>query len=133
MHHFRAHFARTSVASYFNIGVFMKVAIIGSRGLNLDIGKHIPKNTTLIITGGARGIDELAESYADSKCIPKLIIEPEYNKYGKAAPLIRTKTILEKADLIIIFWDGESKGTKYAIKCATSLGKKVILHRVFGI
>jgi hypothetical protein len=94
---------------------------------------HLPKSTTLIITGGAKGIDELAENYADEKHIPKLIIRPEYNKYGKAAPLIRTKAIIEKSDLIIVFWDGESKGTQYAIKYATSLGKKIILHKILNV
>ena len=35
----------------------MKVAVIGSRGLWVDIGKYLPDGVTKIISGGARGID----------------------------------------------------------------------------
>ena len=46
---------------------------------------YIPNETTEIISGGAKGIDTLAEKYADENNIPKLIIKPEYAKYGKSA------------------------------------------------
>ena len=59
----------------------MKVAIIGSRNLTVDISKYIPDGTTEIISGGAKGIDTLAEKYADEHNIPKLIIKPEFNLY----------------------------------------------------
>lgn len=40
----------------------MKVAIIGSRGITaISIAEHIPAECSEIITGGARGIDRLAE------------------------------------------------------------------------
>ena len=42
----------------------MKVAIVGSRSLDVNIDRHIPKETSLIISGGANGIDKLAEKYA---------------------------------------------------------------------
>ncbi len=107
----------------------MKVAIVGSRRLtNITISKYIPKETTQIITGGAKGIDTLAEKYADENNITKTIIKPEYKKYGIHAPLIRNKEIVEKADLIIAIWDGESKGTKSAIDYAKELNKKINLY-----
>ena len=40
---------------------------------------------------------------------------PEYERYGKAAPLKRNITIIENADLVLAFWDGASKGTKNVI------------------
>ena len=83
----------------------MKVAIIGSRSLSIDISKYIPAGTTEIISGGAKGIDALAEKYADENNIPKLIINPEYEKYGKVAPLKRNKTIVENADMVIAIWE----------------------------
>ena len=62
----------------------MKVAIIGSRSLiNVEISKYIPENVTEIISGGAIGIDTLAEEVADKRRISKSIIRPEYDKYGK--------------------------------------------------
>ena len=79
----------------------MKVAVIGSRNLSIDLEKYIPKNTTEIISGGAVGIDTLAELYAVSKKLPIKIYKPEYNRYGKAAPIIRNKLIVDDADMVI--------------------------------
>jgi len=106
----------------------MKVAIIGSRNLDINIEKHLPKNISLIISGGAIGIDTLAEKYADKNNIPKLIFLPDYQKHGKAAPLIRNKLIVDNADIIIAFWNGFSRGTKHTIDYAKKQGKEVIVY-----
>lgn len=97
----------------------MKVAVIGSRGIkNADLKRYIPPDTTLIISGGAVGVDTLAEKYADERGIEKMIIYPNYELYGRSAPLIRNKLIVDNADLVIAFWDGESRGTEYTISYA---------------
>lgn len=97
----------------------MKVAIVGSRSINYaDIARRIPPDTTLIISGGAVGVDTLAERYADKMGIKKMIIYPDYELYGKSAPLIRNKLIVDNADLVIAFWDGESSGTEFTINYA---------------
>jgi len=56
-----------------------------------------------------------------------LEILPDYAKYGKSAPLIRNKEIVDKSDLIIAFWNGESKGTKYSIDYAKTKQKKICI------
>ena len=97
----------------------MKVAIIGSRTVkDVDLSRYIPPETTLIISGGAIGVDTIAERYADEHGIEKLIIRPEYNLYGKRAPLVRNRLIVDQADLVIAFWDGESRGTAYTVSYA---------------
>lgn len=97
----------------------MKVAIIGSRGITAaEIDKYIPPDASLIISGGAVGVDTLAERYADKHGIEKLIILPKYDLYGRSAPLIRNKQIVDHADLVIAIWDGASTGTKYTIDYA---------------
>ena len=97
----------------------MKVAVIGSRSItDFDISRYIPPDVTLIISGGAVGVDTLAEKYADKNGIEKLIIYPEYDIYGRSAPLVRDRLIVDRADLVIAFWDGESRGTEYTISYA---------------
>ena len=94
----------------------MKVAIVGSRNLYVDdLGKYLPQNVTEIISGGARGIDSCARNYAMDHRIKLTEILPEYEKYGRSAPLKRNILIITKADFVIAFWDGKSRGTKFVI------------------
>ena len=94
----------------------MKVAIIGSRELTVNnLGDYLPPDTTEIISGGARGIDTCARNYAISHGIKLTEFLPEYDKYGRSAPLKRNITIIEAADLVLAFWDGKSRGTKFVI------------------
>ncbi|MBQ2675921.1 MAG: DUF2493 domain-containing protein [Clostridia bacterium] len=97
----------------------MKVAVIGSRNLIVDdLGKYLPKDTGEIISGGAKGIDSCARKFALENNIKLTEFLPEYAKYGRSAPLYRNVSIIEHADLVIAFWDGKSRGTKFTInKC----------------
>lgn len=108
----------------------MKVAIIGSRDLKFKINRYVPSSARLIISGGARGIDSIAEAYADENGVEKLIIKPDYKKYGRSAPLVRNRQIIESADLVLAFWDGESRGTMHSVKYAIECGKNIELHEI---
>lgn len=104
----------------------MKVAVIGSRGLTVsNLGDHLPHDTTEIISGGAKGIDTCAREYALLHDIKITEYLPEYEKYGRAAPLKRNISIIQNADLVLAFWDGKSKGTKFVIDNCKKLGVEV--------
>ena len=108
----------------------MKLLIAGSRSIKeYDFKKYIPEGTTLIITGGAAGVDTLAEKYADELGLSKLIIRPKYDVYGKFAPLKRNQEMVEMCDVALIIWDGKSRGTKYTVDYAYKMGKQVILKQ----
>lgn len=94
----------------------MRVAVIGSRNLQVDnLGKYLPDGVTEIVSGGARGVDTDARSYALQHGIKLREFLPEYDKYGRGAPIRRNITIIEHADLVLAFWDGRSHGTKFVI------------------
>ena len=94
----------------------MRVAVIGSRELLVDnLEDYLPEETTEIISGGARGVDASAKDYALQHGLKLTEYLPEYARYGRAAPLKRNITIIENADLLLAFWDGASRGTKYVI------------------
>ena len=104
----------------------MKVAVIGSRGISIsNIGDYLPENTTLIISGGAKGVDTSAREYAITHGIELTEFLPEYEKYGRGAPLKRNITIIENADLVLAFWDGKSRGTKFVIDNCRKMGVEV--------
>lgn len=94
----------------------MKVAVIGSRGLSVpNLRKYLPEGVMEIVSGGARGVDTSAREYALANGIKLTEFLPEYEKYGRSAPLKRNITIIKRADLVLAFWDGRSHGTKFVI------------------
>lgn len=102
----------------------MKVAVIGSRGLTVrNLEKYLPESVTELVSGGARGIDSCAKAYALKNNIPIKEFLPDYDSFGKRAPLIRNIEIIEYADAVLAFWDGESRGTKFVIDKCKEKGK----------
>ena len=95
----------------------MKVAVVGSRNLTINnLGDYLPKDTTEIVSGGARGIDRCARAYAKTHNIKLTEFLPEYARYGRSAPLKRNLQIIRCADMVLAFWDGRSHGTRFVIE-----------------
>ena len=104
----------------------MKLLVIGSRSIrDFDISPYVPADTDMIISGGAVGIDTIAEAYADKHRLSKLILRPTYGKYGRAAPLKRNEAMIREADRLLVIWDGVSKGTYHSIQYAKKLDKDI--------
>lgn len=102
----------------------MIVAVVGSRDLTgVDIAPFISAGTETIISGGARGIGRIAADYARKNGIRLVEIKPDYQRHGKGAPLRRNDEIVDRAELVIAFWNGHSKGTEYVINRCRKVGK----------
>ncbi len=109
----------------------MKVAVIGSRGLTVeDLGKYLPEGTTEIVSGGARGVDTCAREYAVSHGVKFTEFLPEYERYGRGAPLKRNITIIQNSEIVLAFWDGSSRGTKFVIDKCREMGVEVKVIRL---
>ncbi len=94
----------------------MKVAIIGSRGINqVDLKRYLPESVSEIVSGGAKGVDTIAKKYAIENNIKLVEFLPQYERFGRVAPLKRNLCIIEYSDIVIAFWDSKSKGTKHVI------------------
>ena len=111
----------------------MKVAVIGSRTLFVwDVGKYLPDGTDEIVSGGAKGVDSCAAAYARKAGIKLTEFLPDYKTYGRGAPLRRDAQIVEYADRVLAFWDGESRGTKYVIDKCRETGTPCTVYRPTG-
>lgn len=102
----------------------IKIAIIGSRNWGnpapihkyIDTLKGMYGNSLIIVSGGARGVDTIAQRYAEQNKISTDIYRAEWDKHGKSAGMIRNREIVKVAHYVIAFWDEESAGTKNMIK-----------------
>lgn len=109
----------------------MKVAIIGSRDLAVeDFSPYLPIEVTEIVSGGARGIDQCARRYAKEHGLKLTEFLPDYEQFGRGAPLRRNITIIEHSDLVLAFWDGSSRGTKFVIDRCKEMGKPIRIFKV---
>lgn len=112
----------------------MKVLVCGSRSLSdPDIGieerlRELPPGTE-ISHGYARGVDLAAHYIAKRLGFPIFWRKPEWQRYGKRAGIVRNNLLLDREpDLVIAWWDGESKGCAHTIEEAKRRGIPVEVH-----
>ncbi len=104
----------------------MKLLIAGSRSIKeFDLTPYVPEEVDLIICGGAEGVDSIAEEYADTHRMSKLVLRPHYELYGRAAPLKRNEKMIEIADAVLVVWDGKSRGARYTAEYAKKKNKPI--------
>ena len=109
------------------------VLICGSRTINdLNLDFYLDKDTIgQVVSGGANGVDTLAERWAKRNDISFIAFLPQYDIYGgKYAPLKRDEDMVNYCDYVVAFWDGKSAGTKYTIEYAAKMGHRVDIHRI---
>jgi predicted Rossmann fold nucleotide-binding protein DprA/Smf involved in DNA uptake len=111
----------------------MKVAIVGSRDYPSlwEVWLYVASLPagTVVVSGGARGVDTQAE-YAAKECGMGVEIYPaEWGKYGRSAGMMRNQTIVDAADRVVAFWDGKSSGTASTIALARRARKDVEIVR----
>lgn len=111
----------------------MRVAVVGSRkcpGLNLEkIKEKLPEDCTEIVSGGAQGVDSLAKECAEAFGFRYTEFLPDYGEYGRTAPLVRNRQIVDHSDFVLAFWDYRSNGTRATLAYALEQDKpiKIIL------
>lgn len=109
----------------------MKIAIVGSRNFSdltkvRDYVNTLPPDT-IVISGGAKGVDTVAETTAKAKGLTTIVYLPEWKKYGRSAGIKRNEDIIHNAEAVIAFWDGNSPGTRNSINQAKENNKKVTI------
>lgn len=108
----------------------MKVIIAGSRhftdAAEVMVAYHASGFKAIeIVSGGARGVDEIGERLALELRIPVRVFHADWTKFGKAAGPIRNRQMAEYADALILVWDGQSKGSSNMLFEAKQKGLKI--------
>lgn len=63
-----------------------------------------------------RGADALGEHWATAHGIPVERFPADWDKHGRAAGPIRNEAMAREGDALVVFWDGESRGS-YSMLC----------------
>jgi len=148
----------------------MRVIICGSRiikgpsGLQhlMDGVQACPFDITEIISGGAEGVDELADAWAKESGIDRVVFPANWKGKGRAGGYKRNQKMAWYASLFedkenlpvtheelsqekeeelpdklkgacLAIWDGKSVGTKHMIDIAKETGLPVYIHLVKDI
>ena len=114
----------------------MVIAIVGSRdglvwsAVKKAIGVLVSRpDVGLVVSGGARGVDSLAEAMALAAGKKTHSIRPDWN-LGRSAGFQRNVKIVEMADEVHAFWNGKSKGTAHTINIAKRMKKPVTVYEL---
>ncbi len=111
----------------------MKTIIAGGRDIyDYDVVHHAIAlsnfEITEVVSGGARGVDHLGETYARIKNIPVKVFPADWTKHGRKAGPIRNAEMAGYADALVAIWDGASKGTGNMIVQARNKGLNVFVY-----
>ena len=108
-----------------------KVIVAGSRDFRdyellkrvLDhLLSHKAVEEVEIVSGTARGADEMGERFAKEKGYALKQFPADWDTFGKSAGYRRNSQMADYADACVVFWDGKSRGTKHMIDLAEKTG-----------
>lgn len=91
-----------------------------------------------LISGGGRGIEQLAERWASETKTPFERVKPRVNMISEhveepvraidAAFTIRNMEIIHVSDALIVFWNGKEAMALTAMACANKFNKPVLVY-----
>jgi hypothetical protein len=89
------------------------------------------KSDVEIVSGMARGADQMAVRYARERNLPVSKFPARWGTFGTSAGFERNKAMARYGDACVCFWDGQSKGTAHMILTARhyQLQVRVIKYR----
>jgi hypothetical protein len=114
--------------------VSMRTIIAGSRSITdydtVALAVELSGfDVTEVVSGTARGVDELGERWARQKGVPCRRFPADWERYGRSAGYWRNEEMARNADALVAVWDGVSRGTGHMIDIARREGLKVFIGR----
>ena len=97
-----------------------RVLVVGAT-LAQRFDRELTGDIDRVVSGGARGADQLGEAFAAANGMPvgpDDRFEPDWDEHVKRAGIPRNAELIEEADIVVAFWNGTSTGTKNMIERA---------------
>jgi YspA, cpYpsA-related SLOG family len=83
-----------------------------------------------VITGGARGTDQLGYRWAWKHQVRHQLFRAEWERFGRSAGMRRNHQMAQAGDMLVAFHVNNSPGTAHMIACMRALGKPVVVIQV---
>ena len=78
---------------------------------------------TQVLTGGARGADQLGYHWAWKHQVKHQLFRAEWERFGRSAGMRRNHQMAQAGDMLVAFHVNNSPGTTHMIACMRALGK----------
>lgn len=110
----------------------MKLIIAGGRDYQLTADDYarldlIDDLVTEVVSGGARGADTCGEEWARRHKLPLTRFPADWDTHGKAAGMIRNRTMAQHADALAVFPGG--RGTDNMVQVAKRFDLTIFDYR----
>jgi len=115
-----------------NKTIMIKLAIVGGRDYtDYENFKKIVKEycdeigqlPNFIVSGGAKGVDTMAEQFAKENNIQTIIFKPDWKTLGRKAGIMRNTDIIEASTHVLALPTSKSIGTYDSINKAKQMDK----------
>lgn len=84
----------------------------------------------VIISGGAKGVDQLGERFARENDLRCVRFPAHWDHFNKPAGFVRNGVMAWYSDALLAFWDGRSPGTQGMIKTASEEGLAIRVRQL---
>jgi hypothetical protein len=121
--------------NFYNYQILEKYceSVIDEIYLQGGIAEYMGMPDIQIISGTARGADQLGERFANEHDLDLKKIPANWDIDGKSAGYKRNEKMAQYAQgddgILIAFWDGQSKGTKHMIDMAKKYKLRTFIYR----
>ena len=90
-----------------------------------DFVERLPAGA-IVVTGGASGVDAIAGQAARAKALGLIKLPPRFEETtDPGASVRRNQELIDSAEVLVAFWDGQSQGTRRTIDRALESGREV--------
>lgn len=98
--------------------------------INKFIADHrLEEHEFEVVSGDARGADAMGKQMAIDHKLVLHLYPAQWHRLGKRAGYDRNVQMVQNADALIAFWDGESRGTAHMIDIAKNRDLIVVVIR----
>jgi hypothetical protein len=110
----------------------MRIAIVGSRDFaDLEAVRRYVNSLpvdSVIISGATSGVDQTAEEAAQARGLQTLVFPPDWERHDELSEQRWNRMIIKNADLVTVFWNGYSRGTRRFIALVREMGKPLEVY-----